>query len=77
MNMMKISADVPLLGYIQNPGRRVTPHLGELLLRGEAQAEDGVGSAVGPLAKLLGRLCESHVWRNGAVNNNLARQNNR
>ena len=46
-------------------------HLGQLTLRGEAEAVDGVGPAVGPLAKLLRCLGEGHVGGDGAVDDGL------
>lgn len=47
-------------------------YLLQLLLRGEAQAVDGVGAAICPLAKLLGGFGEGHIWGDGAVDNGLA-----
>lgn len=47
-------------------------YLLQLLLRGEAQAVDGVGTAVSPLAKLLGGFGEGHIWGDGAVDDGLA-----
>lgn len=49
------------------------PHLDQVALRGEAEAVDGVGPAVGPLAELLRRLGECHVGGDGAVDNGLWR----
>lgn len=49
-------------------------YLVKLLLCGEAQAVHGVSPAVGPLAKLLGRLSECHVVCDGAVDDSLQRQ---
>lgn len=46
-------------------------YLLQLLLRGEAQAIDGVGPAVCPLAKLLGGFGEGHVGGDGAVDDGL------
>lgn len=37
----------------------------------EAEAVDRVGPAVGPLAKLVGRLGERHVGGDGAVDDGL------
>lgn len=48
--------------------------LGQVALRAEAQAVDGVGPAVGPLAELLGRLGEGHVGGDGAVDDGLRSQ---
>lgn len=42
-----------------------------MALRGKAQSVDSIGTAVSPLAKLLRRLCEGHVWSDGAVDNSL------
>lgn len=47
-------------------------YLLQLLLCGEAQAIDGVGPAVCPLAKLLGGFGEGHVGGDGAVDDGLA-----
>lgn len=55
--------------------RKVWSHLGQLLLGGEAQSEDGVGPAVRPLAELLRRLGKRHVGRDGAVDDYLLGQN--
>lgn len=52
----------------------MSSHLGQLLLRGKAQSEDGVGPAVSPLAKFLGRLGKSHVGCDGAVDDHLLGQ---
>ena len=41
----------------------------------EAEAVDGVGPAVGPLAKLLRCLGERHVGGDGAVDDGLWRRN--
>ena len=49
-------------------------YLLQLLLRGEAQAVDGVGPAVRPLAKLLGGFGEGHVGGDGAVDDGLTPQ---
>ena len=49
----------------------VCVYLLQLLLSGEAQAVDGVGSAVCPLAKLLGGFGEGHVGGDGAVDDGL------
>lgn len=51
----------------------VCTHLDQVALRREAKAVDGVGSAVGPLAKLLWCLGERHVGGDGAVDNGLWR----
>lgn len=56
--------------------RDVSSHLGQLLLRREAQSEHGVGPAVGPLTELLRRLGERHVGCDGAVDDHLLTQNN-
>lgn len=55
--------------------RDVPSHLGQLLLGGKAQSEDGVGPAVCPLAKLLWRLGKRHVGCDGAVDDYLLGQN--
>lgn len=47
-------------------------YLLQLLLCGEAQAVDGVGPAVCPLAELLGGFGEGHVGGDGAVDDGLA-----
>lgn len=52
---------------------RKSPHLHQVALRREAEAVDGVGPAVGPLAELLGRLGERHVGGDGAVDDGLSR----
>ena len=43
----------------------------ELLLRSKAEAVDGVGPAVGPLAKLLRSPGEGHAGRHRAVDDGL------
>lgn len=47
--------------------RCVCVYLGQVVFSREAQAINGVSSAVGPLAKLLRRLGEGHVGADGAV----------
>lgn len=49
-------------------------YLLQLLFGGEAQAVDGVGPAVCPLAELVRGFGEGHVWGDGAVDNSLNRQ---
>lgn len=49
-------------------------YLLQLLLCGKAQAIDGVGPAVCPLAKLLGGFGEGHVRGDGAVDDGLTPQ---
>jgi hypothetical protein len=43
----------------------------KLLLGGKAQSVHGVGTAVSPLAKLLGCFGECHVGGDGAVDDGL------
>lgn len=47
------------------------PHFGQVALGREAEAVDGVGPAVGPLAELVRRLGERHVGGDGAVDDGL------
>lgn len=49
----------------------MSAHLGQIALRREAEAVDGVRPAVGPLAKLLGGFGEGHVGGDGAVDDGL------
>lgn len=46
----------------------------QLLLRGESETVDRVGSAVGPLTELLRRLGERHVGADHAVDDRLPRE---
>jgi hypothetical protein len=48
-------------------------HLGQVLLRGKAQAIDGVGATVRPLPELLGGFGEGHVGGDSAVDDGLRR----
>lgn len=50
---------------------RFRPHFGQVALGGEAEAVDGVGPAVGPLAKLVRCLGERHVGGDGTVDDGL------
>lgn len=56
------------------PRQHLQRYLREMLLRSKAQPIHGVGSAVRPLPKLLGRLCEGHVGGDGAVDDGLQRE---
>jgi len=43
----------------------------KLHFRTEAKTIDSIDAMIGPLSKLLGRLCERHIWRHGTVHQSL------